>query len=146
MNHFASKNANSLSLSREPSKDIGGLSVDDQLPYDLINSHQSRPNDHEPKYVYQSQIKSIAIRKDHRHSSLVQTHKADNDTAAMNLAAQQMVRMNLVNVHVKEPKVKDNFNKPSDLSQLNVGMGRGLMQNIQKNKKEARAQTDISKV
>lgn len=63
----------------------------------------------------------------------------ENDSAAMNLAAQQMVRMNLVNVHVKEPRVKDNFNKPSDLSQLNVGMGRGLMQNIQKTKKEARA-------
>lgn len=64
----------------------------------------------------------------------------------MNLAAQQMVRMNLVNVHVKEPKVKDNFLKPSDQSQLNVGMGRGLMQNIQKNKKDLRAQSDISKV
>ena len=77
---------------------------------------------------------------------MVQTAKADTDTAAMNLAAQQMVRMNLVNVHVKEPRVKDNFTKPSDQSQLNVGMGRGLMQNIQKNKKDGRAHTDISKV
>ena len=64
----------------------------------------------------------------------------------MNLATQQMVRMNLVNVHVKEPRVKDNFTKPSDQSQLNMGMGRGLMQNIQKNKKDGRAHTDISKV
>lgn len=69
-------------------------------PYKLIEAHQNRPSQHEPSYVYESVRKNIVIRPLNGLSHNVSQSSLNDST--LNIAASQMVRLNLADVNVTQ--------------------------------------------